>query len=314
MHDDPSFLDYAASTVWALAALGRIARSGTLARMLEGWTSPTDPVEQADARLLEAFGMLETYDRADPAYFRVTQAAAGHSVLRSAAAASAFARTHLIQAGSHALGRGPGWNTDDPELLRAQGSASAVWADVLAEHLLPAMPGLAPTLTDDAAFLDVGVGVAALSVAMCRRYPGLRAVGLDVFTPALRIAREDVGTAGLNDRIELRTQSVAHLEDESCFDLAWLPQPFLAPDVMTAALPRVRTALRPGGWLIVVLHPATRPGVPGAFDDLLATVWGGGTVHVGRVTRNLTSAGFSEVAQVTVPLPASVVVARRPMD
>ncbi|MGH8933387.1 MAG: hypothetical protein ACRDZO_22805 [Egibacteraceae bacterium] len=35
--------------------------------------------------------------------------------------------------------------------------------------------------------------------------------------------------------------------DRAAYDLAWLPAPFLPPDAVRQALPRLLFALRPGG-------------------------------------------------------------------
>lgn len=146
---------------------------------------------------------------------------------------------------------------------------------------------------------------------MCRRFPLLRVVGLDVLRPALGIARKEVAAAGVADRIELREQSVSELDDRAAFDLAWLPQSFIAPAVFARALPRILHALRPGGWLVLALAPTGRDGVAGAFDDLLAEVWGGGPMSAEDALHLLGDAGFVQPIRAGTPLPADVVLARR---
>src|SRR5258706_71544 len=80
---------------------------------------------------------------------------------------------------------------------------------------------LAARFEKGARFLDVGVGVGSLSIAMCRAFPQVRAVGLDVFEVPLGIARDKVARAGLADRIELRQVAIEDLKDEEAFDLVW---------------------------------------------------------------------------------------------
>ena len=76
-----------------------------------------------------------------------------------------------------ALGR---WRHTDEELLQAQGRLSASVIPMLAQVLFPHVPGLLDRLGSEVgAFLDVGAGVAAVSIAMCRQYPAIRAVGLE---------------------------------------------------------------------------------------------------------------------------------------
>ena len=77
----------------------------------------------------------------------------------------------------HALG---GWRHVDEDLLQAQGRLSASVVPMLADVLFPHVPGLLDRLErGSGAFLDVGAGVAAVSIAMCRQYPAMRAVGLE---------------------------------------------------------------------------------------------------------------------------------------
>jgi cyclopropane fatty-acyl-phospholipid synthase-like methyltransferase len=76
-------------------------------------------------------------------------------------------------------------------------------------------------------FLDIGVGVAAISIRLVNRYPGTRAVGLDVLPHVLDVAQAEVARSGLSESIDLRLQSVSDLHDHEDYDLAWLPQPFI---------------------------------------------------------------------------------------
>ncbi len=133
--------------------------------------------------------------------------------------------------------RAPGWTYTNVELLESLGQNSAVFAEIVRDVLAPQLEGLADALArPDAAFLDVGVGVAALSIAMCRVIPGLRAVGIDPWEVALELARRNVAAAGLDDRIELRRQAVEELPDESAFELAFLAGPFLGSAVIDVGL------------------------------------------------------------------------------
>src|SRR6516165_8502949 len=84
-------LDEAAAGVWAIAALGRLAESGTLTRLAEQAQPLEDPVELADARLLATFGLLEATNGG----FRVPPDLADGPAL-TAMSASAFSRTQLL--------------------------------------------------------------------------------------------------------------------------------------------------------------------------------------------------------------------------
>jgi SAM-dependent methyltransferase len=167
------------------------------------------------------------------------------------------------------LGSQSGWTNTDPALLQAAGEVSIGFAQALKTNLAPAL-GLSPRR-----FLDVGVGVAALSIEMARLWPELQIVGIDPLEAALVLARENVRRAGLESRIELRQQRGEDLTDREAFDLAWIPGLFVPEEAVAGLVSRVREALVPGGWLLYatarsVDDPVTRRRVAG-FGGWLAT-------------------------------------------
>jgi hypothetical protein len=301
-------LDEATAGLWAIAALGRLAESGALARLAKQPQRLEDPVELADARLLVTFGLLEP----DNGGFRVPAASAGGPAL-TAAAAAAFARTQLMQAMAHTRGQPPGWHSGDGAVLLAQGRASAHFAATIEERLLPYMPEARAALESGRGrFLDVGVGVAALSIAVAEHLPGTRVVGLDVLQAALDIARTQIAVAGLRDAIELRLQSVAELNDRDTYDLAWIPQMFIPPDALDAGLARVRSALCPRGWLILALTgDGDEPdGHVSAYQSLFATMLGGGPMSVAEGRALLARHRYADGGVVDAPQP--LLLAQRP--
>src|SRR4029077_10323017 len=122
-------------------------------------------------------------------------------------------------------------------------------------------------------FLDVGVGVASLSISMCRAWPELRVVGVDPYDVSLDIARGNVVRAGLSDRIELRQLRIEELRDETAFDLAWLPAFFIPEQALAAAITRVHAALRPDGWLLLPVAGGAGPERPLAVLALINELW-----------------------------------------
>ena len=105
----------------------------------------------------------------------------------------------------HALG---GWRHTDEELLQAQGRLSASVIPLLAHVLFPHVPGLLDRLgSESGAFLDVGAGVAAVSIAMCRQYPAIRAVGLEPASAPLELARRNIAAAGLRNASSCATSA-----------------------------------------------------------------------------------------------------------
>jgi SAM-dependent methyltransferase len=295
-------LDEATAGLWAIAALGRLAESGTLTRLAQQPQRIDDPVELADARLLATFGLLEAHTGG----FRVAASSPDGPALTPAAAA-AYSRTQLMQAIAHTRGQPPGWHSGDGAVLLSQGRADARLVTIVEERLLPRMPEARAALESGHGWcLDVGVGVAALSIAIVERFPGTRVLGVDVLEAALDIARTQIAVAGLWDVIELRLQSVAELSDEAAFDLAWIPQPFIAPDALDAGLARVRSALRPGGWLILALaggNDFDRGGPVTAYQSLFATMAGGGPMSVDEGRALLARHDYADGGLVQAPEP-----------
>jgi SAM-dependent methyltransferase len=202
-----------------------------------------------------------------------------------------------------------GWDHTDPMLLQSQGDASAVLPGMLKMHIAPALGDLAPRLEQPGArFLDVGVGVGSLAIAMCRTWPGVHVVGLDTFDAPLAIARDNVGRANLGDRIELRKLAIEELRDEAAFDLAWLPSFFISAPAIDAAIARIHACLRPGGWAIVAML--------GGADDrqravagLITDCWGGGVRTAPETQSLLQRAGFATVRVLPGPASAPAFVA-----
>ena len=153
------------------------------------------------------------------------------------------------------LRRPPTGDLDDATLVSQGRSSGGLWS------ILAAADGPVPTAllnrpgAPDAVFLDVGVGVGGICVALCRAFPQLRCVGgLDMLPRALRLADSELTAVGVRHRLELREQDVQDLSDSEAFDVAWLPLPLLPEDVARTAISGVTRALRTDGWLVVTAN------------------------------------------------------------
>ncbi|HET7232883.1 MAG TPA: CoA transferase [Longimicrobium sp.] len=277
---------------------------GALAAALELRLSHrrADPaVETRLAEVLESLGAADLFDGARGAEL---------------APFGALARARLLQAADLAAdpAAAPGWRYTDPAVLRAQGDGSAAFAPVLRHAVTPRLEGLAERLAaPGAALLDVGAGVAALTIALCRDWPRLRAVAIDVWEPALALARENVAAAGMDGRIELRHQDVAELADTGAYDLVWLPASFLSPEVLRAALPRLHAATRPGGWVVLNAFGGM-DALTAALADLRTVRSGGTVISPDEAEALLASAGFAGVRTLPREIlpPVALTVGRRP--
>lgn len=287
--------------VWELAAIALALRD----------PASTEP-EQRDAAeaVLVEIGLLEnSAGAARPA------GGLAEVIGTDAGLVGSQASTAILQAAG-LLSGAKGWEDQDDEALLAQGRASAQGAQMFKAFAVPAMEGLGDLLSGPApVMLDVGVGVAALAVAYCQAFPGLSVVGLDVFSGALRLARRTVDEAGMTDRIELRHQDVAELDDRHRYCLAWLPAPFVRRSALREGLPRTVEALVPGGWLVVghgKYHDGRRSNAISRFQT---NIFGGTPLDNEEAQGMLRHAGLEKVFTLPTPQGApAITVGRRPAE
>ena len=211
-------------------------------------------------------------------------------------------------------GRGGAWDQLDEPLLQGLGRLSMAVVDSFAVAEAE-LDGLGERMTsDDAAFLDVGTGTGWLAVAVARRHPAARVVGLDVFQPVLDLARANVAAQSLDGRIELRFQDVTSLDEEDAYDAIWLPLPFLPRDVVGPALAASRRALRPGGWVLAGSFAGPPGRLPELLIDLRTVRAGGHPWRPEEVLPLITGQGFEAAAELPRrwAAPGRLFVGRRP--
>lgn len=211
-----------------------------------------------------------------------------------------FARSYLGQAVDLVENpeRAGAWAYSDPVLLRAQGSASAVVARLIAGARLG---------SPDARILDVGTGVAGLAVALCSTFPKATVVGLDPWEPAIAIARENVAEAGLDGRITLLATPIESFDDPEGFDLVWLPAFFIPEMVLDAAIERIFAVTRASGTLVVgARYGGGDDSLVAAVDDLFTIRSGGSVAYPDDLVPRLERAGFTDVKEVERTWEASL--------
>jgi hypothetical protein len=266
-----TFFDDLNSQLWVLAAIGRLADQGLLNRAAD----PDHEVSVLSQRLLIEAGWLLT-DPLRPGPQLLDAPPPGVPL----GAISGYVREQFARVGRFANGAPAGWAETDRELIRWRGRSSGAIAQGIFGHYCP------DVLVRATDFLDVGVGAGGIAIQLCRQLPALRAVGLDISPTALDVARFEVTQAGLDDRIEIRDQSVSSLTDAAAYDLAWIPQQFIPRPVLIEALPRLRRALRFSGCLVMPL--AGEAPLPNLMS-------GGGTLSVEQAMKLFEQAGFTEI-------------------
>jgi SAM-dependent methyltransferase len=275
--------------VQVVGALARLAGNGGWTAILAG-VPLRDTLDLADARLLVAADVL--HERPDGGL----EPAELHPWYDDPSVLASGLTAELRRALRHSTGADEP-SGGDPDEIVAMGMASQSAAAILSEAVLPMLTQTRERFADGTArFLDVGVGTGAIAETLCRRFPGTRAVGLDISHEALTMARDRMTAASLADRVELRELSVVDLDDVDLYDLAWMPQVFLSRDDLERGLDRVLASLRSGGWLVM---PVAAPGedcgrLEAAAVAHDAALRGGGAMSVELALALLTSAGFED--------------------
>ncbi|MFD0634782.1 SAM-dependent methyltransferase [Catenulispora yoronensis] len=211
------------------------------------------------------------------------------------------------------------WAQQSDEVLLNQGRASAATGRAIAGRVVPALPGLPERLARAGArILDVGTGVAALAVVLATEFPAAEVVGVDVLQRALDLAKAELEQAGPEAaaRIAVRLQDVGDISEQNAYDLVWLPIPFLSGPALTAALPRLHTALRPGGWLVAGTHQAFSDPLRQAVAAWTGYLNGGNSASdTDRAAEALRTAGFGDDRRFpTVPGGPILLAARKSPD
>jgi len=190
--------------------------------------------------------------------------------------------------------RAPGWGHTDPAILQERGRGSRSVAQNFA-NLARQRPALDAILSD-CDFLDIGTGVGWLAIEAANLWPGMRIVGLDIWEPALQLAKTNIAAEGLQDRITLRRQSVSDIDDEAAFDIVWLPSPFLPRDVVSIALPHIARALRPGGFLLFgMFAPHSPDALSRSLSNLQIVRSGGHIWQAKEITEQLRATGLHDI-------------------
>lgn len=174
-------------------------------------------------------------------------------------------------------------------------------------------------LAKSKSLLDVAGGTGAFSIALCRRYPELRATIVD-FPSVIPVARRYVEEAGLADRIELVAGDALEFDWPDGQDvvlMSYLVSAVAESDI-DVLLTRAMSALRPGGMLIVhdFMLDQDRAGPREAAMWLLASVVGGTdsvSFSAEELIARLERRAFTNAkSEVLIPQITKVVTARAP--
>jgi len=208
-------------------------------------------------------------------------------------------------------GRTPGWSYHDPVVITGQGMTSRAFVRTF-EAAAATIPDFKATLERSGTFLDVGTGAGLLAIETARAWPSWKVVAIDRWEPALELARVNIAASGVQQRIELRAQSVEQIADVDAFSLAWLPGPFLSAETVADALERVRRALVPGGWLVFSRFSEGRDRWSEPLTALKALRNGGYPWKREELESKFADVGFEQVGSLST-VGSTVTFGRRPI-
>jgi SAM-dependent methyltransferase len=191
---------------------------------------------------------------------------------------------------------------------------------VFFEEALAALPDLVTMLARGAEVIDLHCGGGRWLVAVARRFPATRLVGVESEPDSTARAMRLVQEAGLEERIRIEAREVASITHEAAFDLAYFQHALHQIPEPAAALAAAWRALRPGGRLLILgwCLPANREDLATLHGQLISGVALDESLHGGRLRTVEEHAALFEEAGLPVPraisLPsdATLLVAQRP--
>lgn len=213
-------------------------------------------------------------------------------------------------------GEGLSWEAYGADVREAQASMNRpMFANLLGPEWLASIPDVHARLRSDppARVADIAVGGGWSAIAMARAYPKIRVDGLDLDPASIELARANLATTEVADRVTFAVRDAADPGLSGRYDLATIFEAVHDFSQPVAVLRAVRSLLAPGGSLLVaderVAERFTAPGdeverfmygwsfllcLPnGLADDASA---GTGTVMRPDVLRRYaTEAGFGRV-------------------
>jgi len=176
---------------------------------------------------------------------------------------------------AYRTGGGVPWEQLGADAREAQAALNRPWFEQRLGPALRDLPEVDGVLSRPGArILDVGCGGAWSTVALARAYPHATAVGVDVDSATVEMAREQVAAAGLADRVEIRLADAAQLAGaDGSFDAAFAFECVHDMSDPVGVLAAVRRAVRPDG-AVVVMDEAVAEDFTAPGDDLERFMYG----------------------------------------
>lgn len=195
--------------------------------------------------------------------------------------------------------RGSNWEISDVAAMHAMGRASkSVFTRI--QTIAETHPEIRKTF--QGTFLDVGTGVAGIALEAARVCPDITVDGIDIWEPALELARQNIAESPYADRVSVRNLDVSMLDEDKSYSLAWLPTMFIKRPIVEAALDRIARASVKGAYLVAGVY--TRPEDPFlALMVNLRTLRSGGEISdPADIKAMMEARGYVDVGTSTTPV------------
>ena len=149
-------------------------------------------------------------------------------------------------------GTGLGWHEQhDDVFLGCEQFFRPGYVASLVPSWIPALDGVAGTLSAGGTVADVGCGLGASTILLAQEYPNSRFAGSDYHDRSIEIARKRAGDAGVADRVNFEVASAASFSGSGYDLIATFDCLHDMGDPLAAAR-HVREAIKPNGtWLVV---------------------------------------------------------------
>jgi len=174
-----------------------------------------------------------------------------------------------------------------------------------ARKILPDLNEMTQRLESGAKVLEVGCGTGRFLMQLAKAWPKAHATGVDIDPTGIEIARNKIGMAGLESRVEVIASDVVDLPEAS-FDAVVMIEVLheIAPQIRQHVIDGCAHVLKPGGWLLIVdetyptsLEEARRPEfqfpLQTGFEEM---TWGNVIPTREEQEQLLTNAGFNGTA------------------
>lgn len=204
--------------------------------------------------------------------------------------------------------RGSSWEIFDTAALLAQGRASrSVFTRI--KTIADAHPTMRKALQGK--FLDVGTGVAGIALEAARTCPDITVDGIDIWEPALELARQNVAESPYADRVTVRNLDVSRLDEYDRYSLAWLPTMFLKRPIVEAALDRIARASVSNSYLVAGVYTCPEDPFLALMANLRTLRSGGEISDPADIKAMMEARGYVDVEMTATPV-ATFVFGRLP--